>query len=98
MVILSNIQGFDWDKGNLDKNAIKHRVTNVECEEVFFHQPIIVSKDTKHSKSEKRYHALGVTSQDRYLFLSFTIRTKLIRVISARDMNKKERKAYVKQK
>ena len=47
-------------------------------------------------KLERRYYALGQTSDSRYLFVAFTIRRSLIRVISVRDMNRKEMDAYAK--
>ena len=86
--------GFDWDEGNSDKNWIAHRVSNSECEEVFFNRPLIVKDDEKHSKTEKRYYVLGRTDSNRHLFIAFAIRNKLIRVISARDMNDKELGKY----
>jgi hypothetical protein len=92
--ILSNCKGFQWDEGNLDKNWYLHRVTNGECEEVFFNLPLIVASDTKHSQSEQRYFALGRTDRERWLFIAFTIRDELIRVISVRDMNQKEVRRY----
>jgi uncharacterized DUF497 family protein len=94
---ITNCEGFEWDEGNVEKNWIKHRVSKNECEEVFFNQPILVSEDTKHSHIEKRYYVLGQTDSNRFLFISFTIRNNRIRVISARDMNRKERKKYYEQ-
>jgi hypothetical protein len=76
------------------KNVYKHKVSNSECEQVFFNQPIIVVDDTRHSEDENRLYLLGRTDQDRFLFVVFTIRKNLIRIISARDMNKKEREIY----
>lgn len=94
---ISKIEGFDWDKGNIDKNLKKHNVTNEEGEEVFSNNPF-VSKDERHSKKEQRFKALGRTNIGRLLFISFTIRKaaeKLkIRIISCRDMNKKEEVKY----
>lgn len=94
---VSKIEGFDWDKGNLDKNLKKHVVANEEGEEVFYNEPF-VSKDIKHSQKEQRFEALGKTNQGRLLFVSFAIRNvdqKLkIRIISCRDMNKKEEVKY----
>lgn len=87
-------KGFDWDQGNLEKNWIKHQVAPFECEQIFFNQPLVVANDDKHSKDEKRYYALGRSDEDRCLFVVFTVRGDLIRIISARDMNKKERKIY----
>ena len=92
--ILGLYEGFQWDIGNIDKNLIKHNVSNTECEEVFFNKPLIINLDENHLKEEVRYYILGKTNEDRKLFLVFTTRNSLIRVISARDMNKKERTVY----
>lgn len=89
-----SVSGFDWDEGNRDKNWLKHGVSNGECEELFFNLPLIVADDTKHSELERRYYALGQTNTGRLLFLSFTIRLDKVRVISARDMSRKERESY----
>ena len=86
--------GFQWDTGNSEKNWISHQVTKSECEQVFFNQPLIIGDDRKHSQIEKRYFTLGQTDNSRLLFIVSTIRENLIRVISARDMNKKEREVY----
>lgn len=92
--VLANCTGFEWDDGNSDKNWIQHRVSNSECEEVFFNLPLVVADDRKHAAAEKRYYALGRTDAQRPLFVAFTIRKNLIRVISARDMNDKEIRKY----
>ena len=85
--------GFDWDAGNRDKNA-KHRVSDDECEEVFFDLPLLLAPDEAHSQHEDRYHVLGQTNAGRRLFIAFTMRGTQIRVISARDMTRNERRAY----
>ncbi len=92
--VISNCKGFQWDDGNLDKNWYLHQVTNGECEEVFFNLPLITAADIKHSHQEQRYYALGRTDTNRWLFIAFTIRDDLIRVISARDMNQRETREY----
>src|SRR5215210_4273426 len=92
--LLLECTGFDWDEANLEKNWINHKVTTAECEQIFFNLPLVVSDDVKHSQKESRFYALGQTDAGRLLFLIFTIRLKLIRVISARDMNRRERKVY----
>ena len=89
-----NIVGFQWDEGNADKNRITHNVENWECEQVFFNEPLLVLDDPKHSTAEKRWAIFGRTDAGRLLAVVFTIRGKLIRVISARDMNRKERLFY----
>ena len=92
--VISNCKGFQWDEGNLDKNWYLHQVTNGECEELFFNLPLVVTADTGHSQQEPRYYALGRTDTDRWLFIAFTIRDDLIRVISAREMNERETRRY----
>jgi uncharacterized DUF497 family protein len=93
---LSQATGFEWDAGNLEKNWRKHQVTAAECEQVFFNQPLIAAPDVAHSGQEARFYLLGQTDAGRLLFVVFTLRSTLIRVISARDMSRKERKVYEK--
>ena len=88
--------GFQWNEGNIDKNLLKHQVQNWECEQIFFNEPLIILDDPKHSLSEKRWAAFGQTDAGRSLTIIFTKREKLLRVISARDMNRKEKKFYEK--
>jgi hypothetical protein len=92
--VIAHCQGFQWDEGNSDKNWYLHQVTNGECEEVFFNLPLILALDPKHSTTEQRYYALGRTDADRWLFIAFTVRNSLIRVISAREMNERETRKY----
>lgn len=92
---LKSCTGFQWDEGNAGKNWLKHRVSPSECEQVFFHLPLIPSYDIKRSEEENKYYTLGKTDTGRLLFIVFTIRRKNIRIISARDMNKKERRIYI---
>ncbi len=92
--ILTQCIGFNWDKGNIDKNWLKHKVSPTECEQIFFNHPLVIQDDVIHSKTEKRFYALGRTDLKRTLFIAFTGRNNLIRVISARDMSRKEREVY----
>ena len=89
-----NWEGFDWDGGNLPKNWEKHRVSASECEQVFFNHSLVAGPDEKHLGLEVRHYALSVTDAGRRLFVVFTVRRKKIRVISARDMNRRERKVF----
>jgi uncharacterized protein len=91
---LAACTGFDWDDANGPKNWDRHRVTPEEAEDVFFNEPLVVRSDTGHSRREKRYYALGQTSAGRYLFVAFTLRASLLRVISVREMNQRERETY----
>ena len=91
---LSECTGFQWDTGNADKNWELHRVSQAECEQVFFNRPIRVAPDQRHSHEEPRRAALGRTNDDRFLTVVFTVRGALVRVISARDMSRRERRVY----
>ena len=91
---LADCTGFQWDEGNSEKNWIKHRVTRAECEQVFSNQPLVVGEDEKHSQDEPRSYALGRTDAGRRLFVAFTIRGDLVRVISTRDVTEGERRVY----
>lgn len=95
MIDLTRIVGFEWDEGNPRKNAT-HGVTMAEAEQVFFNQPLLVLDDAGHSQREPRLHALGRTDDGRALHITLTLRqsNRLIRVISARDMHRKERALY----
>jgi len=92
--ILNQCSGFDWDQGNINKNWIKHKVSPAECEQLFFNRPLVIQDDVIHSNIEKRFYALGKTDLKRPLFIAFTVRKNFIRVISARDMSRKEREIY----
>ncbi|MDD3618445.1 MAG: BrnT family toxin [Desulfobulbaceae bacterium] len=92
--MLHRCSGFEWDEGNIEKNWLKHKVTPAKCEQVFFNQPLVVQDDMQHSAAEKRFYALGRTDIKRLLFIVFTVRKNRIRVISARDMSRKERRSF----
>jgi uncharacterized DUF497 family protein len=87
---------FDWDKGNIEKNWKKHKVHFKEAEEVFLNRLLKIFPDKKHSKKEPRYVAFGITNLNRKLTIIFTLRENRIRIISARNQSKKERREYVK--
>ena len=91
---VSKCRGFQWDEGNSEKNWIVHEVSRGETEQVFFNRPLVVREGEKRSEKEPRYYALGQTDAGRRLFIVFTIREHLIRVISARDMSRCERRVY----
>ncbi len=90
------VEGFEWDEGNARKSVDKHGVSQAEAEQIFFNEPLLVVYDEVHSEIEPRYHALGRTDAHRLLHVTFTLRAEntRIRVISARDMSRKERVVY----
>jgi uncharacterized protein len=96
MLDLSEIEGFEWDEDNSRKSAEKHHLSQAEAEQIFFNEPLLIVEDISHSSHEIRLHGLGQTDVGRLLHISFTLRSngKLIRVISARTMHRKERLRY----
>jgi uncharacterized protein len=71
-------------------------VSQADAEQLFFNEPLLIVEDGSHSSYEIRLHALGHTDAGRLLHISFTLRGngKLIGVISARTMHRKERLRY----
>ena len=98
MIDLTLTEGFDWDDANTLKIITKHNVMPAEAERIFFNEPLFLMDDFRHSQKEERFHALGITDDRRLLHVTFTLRVKgtLIRIISARDMHRKERNVYEK--
>lgn len=95
MQVFPEFKGFDWDKGNLEKNLKKHKVAPQEAEELFANLPLIARRDDHHSTpAEERIQALGTTKSGRRLFIAFTLRDHKIRVISIRDITPQEERAY----
>ena len=95
MTHLAKVIGFEWDEGNSRKND-QHGVSMAEAEQVFFNSPLLVLPDPRHSEAELRFHALGKPNEGRRMHITFTLRDagQFIRVISARDMHRKERVIY----
>jgi uncharacterized DUF497 family protein len=91
---LAQCTGFQWDAGNSEKNWDLHRVARAEAEEIFFNRPIVVAPDLGDSYQEPRFAAMGRTNGGRCLVVIFAMRGTLVRVISARDANRRERRVY----
>jgi hypothetical protein len=91
---LPKVIAFEWDKGNVGKNFKKHNVSNQEAEEIFLNKPLKIFADKKHSLLEKRFIAYGITNAKRKLVIIFTLRKQKIRIVSARDQDRKERRRY----
>ena len=96
MIDFGRIIGFQWDDGNDRKSQDRHGVSGTDAEQVFFNAPLRLAADERHSQRETRWHAIGRTDEGRLLHVTFTLREEgqLIRVISARDANRKERVRY----
>ena len=99
MIDWARVGGFEWDAGNARKSSEKHRVGQADAEQMFFNHPLLVVEDPRHSVDEPRFHALGRTDEGRLLHVTFTLRAAAtrIRVISARDMSRKQRARYAQE-
>ena len=95
MQVDKKVLEFEWDKGNIGKN-LKHNVKEREVEEAFLDEGKVIYKDKLHSINEERFILLGETKRGRLLYLVFTKRKNKIRIISARDINKKDVEIYEK--
>jgi len=89
MRVDKSVLEFEWDKGNIGKNR-KHKVDDKEAEEVFLDLSKKLFKDHLHSNGEERFRLVGKTKKERLLLIVFTIRKGKVRIISARNINKKE--------
>ena len=87
---------FEWDSGNKDKIFKKHKLHPHESESVLLQPTFILFNDKKHSHSEQRHIAIGPSNKGKILLIIFTMRGKLVRIISARPSSRKERKLYEK--
>lgn len=93
---LADLDGFEWDAGNSDKNWLQHRVRQTEAEQALLNRPLVFTVDLKHSQQEPRFMAMGQTDTKRQIAIVFTVRGRLIRVISARQLSRPERNIYAK--
>jgi uncharacterized protein len=93
------ITSFDWDQWNIQKNELKHGISSLEAETVFYDKSLVIFADIKHSReNEKRWIAYGKSGYHNILMIAFTIRSDKIRIISARKASNKERRIYEKNK
>ncbi|MEI9888526.1 MAG: BrnT family toxin [Rhizomicrobium sp.] len=96
---MDNVERFEWDVANTFKSFVKHGVSQGEIEQVFVNSPLLLLEDARHSELERRLHAYGKSAAGRLLQVAFTLRDsgKVIRVISARPMSRKERLRYAQE-
>jgi hypothetical protein len=92
--LLAGVTGFEWDQGNSEKNWRRHGVSQVEAEQAFLNRPLLVAPSPKEIQGEARYFALAQSDLGRSLAIVFTLRGSRVRVISARPMSRRERKAH----
>jgi uncharacterized protein len=85
---------FQWDPEKANANETAHGVSFLEASEVFDDDLSSTVPDPDHSADERRYLIFGCSSGGKHLVVSFTERDDRIRLISARTMTPRERKAY----
>jgi uncharacterized DUF497 family protein len=86
---------FEWDQWNVQKNEIKHGVSRLEAESVFYDPAYKMFRDAPHSTArEARYVLYGKGLENRILMVGFTVREAQVRVITARPASRKERRIY----
>lgn len=89
---------FEWDADKARDNIEKHDVTFEEATTVFNDPFFIIYKDPDHSIGEQRYIIIGESEAYRYLIVSYMERGTRTRIISARELDPKERRAYEKKR
>lgn len=85
---------FNWDEDKAASNLAKHGVSFDEATTVFGDPYFIEFYDPDHSDDEDRFIMVGMSSMQRLLIVSYTDRHGAIRLISARETTRQERKAY----
>ncbi len=91
------ITGFIWLEEIVEKIEVKHQVNPEEIEQVFSNQPAIKRMNKGHYRGEDVYRASGQTDAGRYLTIFFIHKlTNEALILSARNMDYKERKSYAK--
>jgi uncharacterized protein len=85
---------FEWDEAKAEANERKHGVDFTEAMTVFADPLALTGYDPDHSDDEDRYLTMGYSADGRLLIVSHTDRDSVIRIISAREANRGERKDY----
>ena len=88
---------FEWDPRKAEVNLRKHGISFTEAGTVFGDELSITVPDPDHSEKEDRYITIGWSNRGKLLMVSHTDRGDKIRIISARELTPKERKAYEKE-
>lgn len=85
---------FDWDDNKAEANFVKHGVSFLEAASVFDDELSITFRDPDHSADEERFVIIGHSHRGRLLFVSHTDQDDRPRIISAREVTRRERKVY----
>ena len=85
---------FEWNEGKATTNLSKHGVSFDEAKTVFDDSLYVDFYDPNHSYDEHRYIIVGQLQKGRLLIVSYMERSNVIRLISTREVTRRERKAY----
>ena len=85
---------FDWDDDKAEINFVRHGISFLEAASVFDDDLSITFLDPDHSVDEERLIIIGHSNRGRLLFVSHTDRNRRPRIISAREVTRRERKVY----
>jgi hypothetical protein len=85
---------FEWDDGKAASNFSKHKVSFDLARGAFADAFAIEREDTTEDYGEPRYNLLGMAGDDRLLFVAYTMRGEIVRIISAREAEPYERRLY----
>jgi uncharacterized DUF497 family protein len=85
---------FEWDPAKAAENLRKHGISFEEASSIFFDDLAATGDDPEHALSEQRFVTFGLSSAGRLLVVSHTDRKDRIRLISARQATRAERKLY----
>ncbi len=85
---------FEWNAEKAKRNELKHKTSFYEACEVFNDELSLSLNDPDHSIDEDRLLIFGKSHTGKYIVVSYTERNERIRIISARTMTPRERKAY----
>ncbi len=85
---------FDWDKRKAASNLAKHKVSFEEAATVFGDPLSDTFDDPDHSADEERFLIIGHSEKGKLLFVSHTDDGETVRIISARELTRAERKEY----
>ncbi len=87
---------FEWDENKNEINKKKHGLSFETAQEVFYDEFAVVFDDPDHSVGEERFLIIGMTESSKICIVSHCYRNSdnIIRLISAREATKKEKKIY----
>lgn len=88
---------FEWDSNKAEQNLEKHEVSFFDAAEAYEDPFFQMADDDLGDYGEDRERIIGVSQSKTLLLVVYVERTPRIRIISAREANRSERKVYEQQ-